>query len=213
MLISIVSLSYAQGNVIIPQPLKMVMSEGNAGFSINKNTSIITDNEFLSEAKILATYLKKVTGFAITVKQKADKPSSEVLILLKRDKTLGMPEEGYVMDVSNMEIQIQASHPAGAYYGCISLIQAIEFNENSQGFTITSMHIEDQSRFPWRGLMLDCSRTFVSVDYLKKTIERMSFYKLNKLHLHLTDDQGWRLEIKKWPLLTSKGASFAPKLQ
>ncbi|TAM94034.1 MAG: beta-hexosaminidase, partial [Chitinophagaceae bacterium] len=102
----------------------------------------------------------------------------------------------------------RASHSAGAYYGCMSLLQATVHSSNSNRFVVPAMQIEDHPRFAWRGLMLDCSRTFLSIDFLKRMINRMSFYKLNTLHLHLTDDQGWRLQIKKYPLLTTKGAYF-----
>ena len=71
----------------------------------------------------------------------------------------------------------------------------------------------DQPRYSWRGLMLDCSRTFLPISYLRSTIDRMALYKLNVLHLHLTDDQGWRLEIKKYPELTTVGAHYAAALR
>lgn len=210
-LISLVHVSNGQKSAIIPEPLKMVVSKGEASFTFNKSISIITDHKYLSEAKILSDYLKKVTGFSIIVKEAKDQLPSGHTILLKDETKIKTPKEGYAMNVSGEGIQVKASDPAGIFFGCMSLLQAIDYSKKSNEFTIHAMYIEDQPRFGWRGLMLDCSRTFVSLDYLKKTIDRMSFYKLNTLHLHLTDDQGWRLEIKKYPLLTSKGAFFAAK--
>ena len=210
-LLCTVNISQAQDAVIIPKPLEILISKDNAVFVFNKKISIVTDREFLSDAKILAAYLKGITGFAISIKGKTDQYSSANVISLKRTINDSIPNEGYIMDVSDKKIEIQASHSAGVYYGCMSLLQAIENDKNLNKFTVAYMHIKDQPRFAWRGLMLDCSRTFISLDYLKKTVDRMSFYKLNILHLHLTDDQGWRLQIKKYPLLTRKGAFFAAK--
>ena len=204
-----VNISQAQNAAIIPKPLEMLISKDNAVFVFNNKINIVTDREFLSDAKILAAYLKEITGFPILIKEKTDQYSSAPVILLKRIMKDSILNEGYIMEVSDKRIEILASHSAGVYYGCMSLLLAIENDKNLNRFSIASMHIKDQPRFAWRGLMLDCSRTFMSLDYLKKTVDRMSFYKLNILHLHLTDDQGWRLQIKKYPLLTSKGAFFA----
>ena len=96
-------------------------------------------------------------------------------------------------------VTLRAASPAGAFYGGQTLRQLLDARQ------IPCVHISDRPRFAWRGLMLDCSRTFQSLDYLHRTVDRMACYKLNVLHLHLTDDQGWRLEIKQYPELPVRG--------
>jgi hexosaminidase len=112
---------------------------------------------------------------------------------------------GYHFEVTPTNVTITAADEANAFYARQTLRQMTVSNR------IPCVRVEDHPRFKWRGLMLDCSRTFQSVAYLHQTIDRMAIYKLNVLHLHLTDDQGWRLEIKKYPKLTQKGAFFSAK--
>ena len=113
--------------------------------------------------------------------------------------------EGYTLEVSRSGIVITAADEGNAFYARQTLSQLISSNR------VPCVRIVDKSRFAWRGLMLDCSRTFQSLDYLHQTIDRLAAYKMNVLHLHLTDDQGWRIEIKKHPELTQKGARFSAK--
>ena len=109
-------------------------------------------------------------------------------------------------------INIAAAAPAGLFYGGQTLRQLLAAADVAQskeaGATcqVPCCHIEDQPRFPWRGLLLDESRHFFGKEFVKQTIDRLAAYKLNTLHWHLTDDQGWRIEIKKYPLLTGIGA-------
>ncbi|MCF6285730.1 MAG: beta-N-acetylhexosaminidase, partial [Candidatus Hydrogenedentes bacterium] len=131
----------------------------------------------------------------------------DAIVLRMMPSSLG--DEGYTLDVTEQGIQIQAPTPAGLLYGVQTLGQLLQPTVSPHG--IPCVRIKDQPRFQWRGLMLDCSRTFQSLDYLRKTIDRMAMYKMNVLHLHLTDDQGWRLEIKRYPELTRKGARFPEK--
>jgi len=192
---------------IIPKPSGSIVLKEGATFSIDGGTSVAADPAFISDAQILAGYLKKVFGVTVPVKQTGNIHSSNAGILLKHVPKTDVSAEGYILDVSEQQIQILASSSSGAFYGCMSLVQSV-IDKGAGGIAIPGIRIQDQPRFRWRGLMLDCSRTFLSVEYLKKIIDRMSFYKMNSLHLHLTDDQGWRLEIKKYPLLTGKGAFF-----
>jgi hexosaminidase len=118
---------------------------------------------------------------------------------------LKLGPEGYALEVSRSGISIVAGDEAGVFYARQTLRQLTTRNR------VPLVRIVDSPRFAWRGLMLDCSRTFQSLDYLRKTVDRMAAYKMNVLHLHLTDDQGWRIEIKKYPELTRKGARFSAK--
>jgi len=116
----------------------------------------------------------------------------------------GLPVEAYEIEITTNGVAVRSSSGAGAFYAEQTLKQL-----RAADGSLPCVVIRDVPRFTWRGLMLDCSRTFQSVDYLHRTIDRMAVYKLNVLHLHLTDDQGWRLEMKKHPELTKKGAFYS----
>lgn len=125
-----------------------------------------------------------------------------------------MGEEGYKLNISPEKITLSAAQEAGILWG-IQTIRQLLPEQIFRNATIKNvlwnmpcLKIEDKPRFPWRDLMVDCSRTFVAKEQLKKYIEQLSLYKMNILHLHLTDDQGWRMEIKKYPELTSVCAKF-----
>lgn len=119
------------------------------------------------------------------------------------DRSFG-PEE-YRLVITRKRVELIASEPGGLFYGVQTLRQLVD---GSDGKTLPCLEIQDRPRFAWRGLMQDCSRTFLPIDYLKKYIDVLSHYKLNVLHLHLTDDQGWRVEIRKHPELTEIGGKF-----
>lgn len=194
---------YTQHN-IIPYPSHAAYLQ-EALFVLDRPVLILSDKAFLTEANLIASLIAERYRIEVRV---GDKPieGHAVVSIIKSDDLI---KEQYQIRVNEKECVILASEGSGAFYGGITLAQMIRFDEVKRNHLIPSVRIEDQPRFSWRGLMLDCSRTFIPVDYIKKTIDRMAFYKLNVLHLHLTDDQGWRLEIKKRLHLTAKGASFA----
>lgn len=116
-------------------------------------------------------------------------------------------EEGYSLTIAN-DIQISAQTDAGLFYGVQTLKQLFPAAAQTS-YELPQLEIKDVPRYAWRGSMIDVARHFFSLEYLKKHIERMASFKLNKLHLHLSDDQGWRMEIKKYPKLTSVGGTTA----
>lgn len=195
--------SYSQ-HAIVPQPLRAAFFQ-DSPFVLSHNVIIVSDTEFLTEANIIASLISDRFNRRVKVGQKPLDDHSAIFI----KKTDDNIKEAYLLSVKEEECIISAADGAGALYGGITLSQMIEFDKEKRSLIIKSAKIEDKPRFGWRGLMLDCSRTFLPVEYLKKTIDRMAFYKLNVLHLHLTDDQGWRLEIKKRLNLTSEGAFFS----
>ncbi|HTE24220.1 beta-N-acetylhexosaminidase [Flavitalea sp.] len=208
---SIFNISLAMGqDVIIPRPASMTLNPGN-DFVIQAQTQIIADEGFSTEAELLAGYLKAATGLTIRVRKKPDSKRPNANITLRKDAASGnLQPEAYTLSVNANQVIITAGDAAGIYYGGVSFVQLLTPLDTAKKlFNVRPVIIQDKPRFSWRGIMLDCSRTFLSIDYLKRNIDRMSFYKLNTLHLHLTDDQGWRLEIKKRPLLQTKGATFA----
>ncbi len=132
--------------------------------------------------------------------------------------TAGAPmgAEGYRLLVSPDDIRIEAHTPVGALWAARTLVQLLperfeRHPRSASSWSVPCVEIADQPAFAWRGLMLDCSRTFLSLDYLRRTIDTLSKYKMNTLHLHLTDDQGWRFESRKWPRLTETGARWEPE--
>ena len=190
---------------IIPAPLKMVKGEGN--FVVKKGLTIVTADGNDFSANYLQDKLEEVFNFPITLTRQQ---KTECSIAFVTDK--GLPQEGYRLDVTNTGITIASADEAGKYYGVQTLLQLFPAEVYSgshlrlKEYPIDVLSIEDSPRFSYRGFMLDVSRTFFELDYLRSYIDWMSHHKLNRLHLHLTDDNGWRIEIKKYPELTRKGA-------
>ena len=141
------------------------------------------------------------------------------VIELKLDAQLSsLGNEGYKINSTPKKMQITAYKTAGIFYGIQTLRQLLpeeidggQVVDRESFWNIPCVSVTDKPRFKWRGLMLDCSRTFWNKEYIKKTIRLLALYKMNVLHLHLTDDQGWRIEIEKYPELTRKGAQFPEK--
>ncbi|MEG1616914.1 MAG: beta-N-acetylhexosaminidase [Bacteroidales bacterium] len=193
---------------IIPKPLHM--QEQNGSFVLGKKISISADERFEESANLLASIIRQSTGFKCPVTSN-DKQSAISLVFDSSFNSLG--EEGYALEVTPQQIIIRASNAKGAFYGTQSLRQllpaAIENTKRVKGVSweIPCVKIKDKPRFGWRGYMKDVSRTFYGVDVIKKYLDVMALYKMNVFHWHLTDDQGWRIEIKKYPELTSDVAT------
>jgi hexosaminidase len=194
---------------IIPQPA--VMREGTGTFTIDANTAIVVgsnDPEVMKVAAMLNVELKKAAGFSLNIENAPRKKS--IQFLLSPEEPLG--NEGYRLAVTTEDISIFAPKPAGLFYGLQTLLQLMPKEIESKevvkniSWTVPAVNITDRPRFGWRGLMLDVSRHFFTVDEVKAFIDDMARYKYNLMHFHLTDDQGWRLEIKSLPKLTEVGA-------
>jgi hexosaminidase len=195
LLMSFILSSQAPFINIIPKPVNLITKKNS--FIYDKNTVILYDSNIPGIVPIADII---VNQFNIT---KVNIPSRKNYISLSIDKKIVNPE-GYKMDVNRNFIRITANTPAGLFYGTQSLIQLVNFNSREN--KIPSLEISDSPAFPYRGMHLDVSRHFAPVDFVKKYIDLMSKYKFNKFHWHLTDDQGWRIEIKKYPRLTEVGA-------
>ena len=180
--------------------------------SVDSVLYIVYDSKLVAEANLLSQNIKKVTGIEAKFSHNPPKTSGINTIYLKLDKNTSSDVESYQLQINNKGVVITASDAAGIFYGGVTLQQLLNRpTKDKQQWQLPFVEIRDKPRFGWRGLMLDCSRTFIALEYLKKTIDRMAFYKMNTLQLHLVDDQGWRLEIKKYPLLTKQGAYFGKK--
>ena len=155
------------------------------------------------DARWLRDLVLKARGLKL-----AAAPTAQAAIRFERipaDPALG--PEGYRLDVFPGGVRIQAATDAGLFYGAASLLQLLTPEDGGQGaVTLAAVHIEDHPRFPWRGLLLDSARHVQSVAFIEALLDQMARYKLNTFHWHLTDDQGWRIEIKRYPRLTGVGA-------
>jgi len=191
---------------IIPKPVSLVLNEGV--FEFNKNTVFVVNNEAQHEiAAALTKKLKAAAGLDIQIVKTAVKTN---FITFLQDDSLA--SEGYTLNANAGKVSISAKTNAGFIYGLETIRQLLPVTIESstqvagEAWVIPAVDIKDEPRFKWRGLMLDLSRHFFDKDYLKKTIDGLAMHKMNVLHLHLVDDQGWRIEIKKYPKLTEIGA-------
>lgn len=185
---------------VIPVPLKM--EKGTGSFLLSEKTRLYTNLQG-GEAKLWEKYLK---ALPVQLKEARKKDRKQMLFLLITPKTTQLPSpESYTLSVTSQRIEIRATSGAGLFYGMQTLLQLMQ-PVGTGSYSVPSVEIEDTPRFAYRGLMLDVSRHFSTKEFIKKQIDALAYYKINRLHLHLTDAAGWRLEIKKYPLLTDFAA-------
>ncbi len=195
---------------LIPKPMHLERRSGTFRFSVD--TRLYTCPEGREAARFLAGEIRRWRHIPLAPEPSKKGSFQEGAIDLELSPSAApLGPEGYILEVDPGALRIRASHPKGLFYGAVTLLQLLLTSKPASPPSLPCLSITDRPRFRWRGLMLDCSRTFQSPGYIRKTIDRMAFYKMNVLHLHLTDDQGWRLEIKKYPGLTAKGAFFPKK--
>ncbi|MEO9022135.1 MAG: family 20 glycosylhydrolase [Ginsengibacter sp.] len=187
---------------IIPEPVSLSVQGGH--FTIDKNTSVIfnaKENDLRHAATFFNAFIKNVAGEILPLNAKKQK---SIVLEIKRTATIG--NEGYLLNVSPTSIKIIANTKTGIVYGMQSLFQTLPQIRTNAVLEVPCMKILDYPRFKWRGMHLDVCRHFFGPDLVKEYIDLLSAYKFNTFHWHLTDDQGWRIEIKKYPKLTSVGA-------
>jgi len=185
---------------VIPVPLKM--EQGTGSFLLSEKTKLYTNLQG-GEAELWENYLK---ALPVQLKEARMKDRKQMLFLLITPKTPQLPSpESYTLSVTSQRIEIRATSGAGLFYGMQTLLQLMQ-PASTGSYSVPSVEIEDTPRFAYRGLMLDVSRHFSTKEFIKKQIDALAYYKINRLHLHLTDAAGWRLEIKKYPLLTDFAA-------
>ncbi|MGY0406960.1 MAG: family 20 glycosylhydrolase [Polaribacter sp.] len=189
---------------IVPKPSKTVLGEGSFLFS-NTTTIFIAEKNQKIAAKFLIDLFKKAAGYELVTVKNKDKAN----VIFSKDSSL--KPEAYTLKVTPKQIIINANDAAGYFYGVQTIRQllpaSIETTNNSEEkWLVPSITINDKPRFSWRGMHMDFSRHYFGIDEVKDFLDYMALYKLNTYHMHLTDDQGWRIEIKKYPLLTEKGA-------
>ena len=192
-------------------PRPKVMTAGEGELVLPRTFSISAEglsDEMKAEADKFAKALNTATGIEVTVSEQAAGS------LMKASLNTDLPEEGYTLTVTAEGAELAASTPTGLYYAFQTIKKVLPANvmagvndPNVSTYALPVMSITDEPRFEYRGFMLDVARHFFSVDEVKRMLEVMSYYKMNSFHWHLTDDQGWRVEIKKYPKLTTIGAT------
>ena len=194
---------------VIPQPL--TVTPGSGFFSVGQGTKIFIDAqnpELKRNASILSSHIKSLNGFSVPIKTGSKATSNSITLTLKNaPDSLG--NEGYLL-ISNPEgVTISANTAQGIFYGMQTLYQLMPVNPaamDKTGISIPEVTIADKPRYGWRGMMLDVGRHFYPVEFVKQFIDYLAMHKMNSFHWHLTEDQGWRIEIKKYPELTKTGA-------
>jgi len=196
---------------IIPEPVSVNITSGK--FRLTENTIIFTNQKLLKLSEYLKNLLLPPTGYDLTIKEVKETIDNDNIINLKLiDNKNRLGSEVYIIEVSSQYINISASNPAGIFYGIQTLRQLlpVELESNSIvrniDWEIPCLKIEDYPRFSWRGYMLDEARHFHGKVVVKQMLDLMALLKLNIFHWHLSDDQGWRIEIKKYPKLTEIGS-------
>jgi hexosaminidase len=184
---------------LIPYPKTIEINKGN--FVLNKETIIQADGN-MPEAQYLKQAILQQTGLDLKILQAVGKPNK---IALSHSDAHKANDEGYGLMVSNKNIAIYAETPQGFFYGIQTLLQLIP-SEKKDKIDVPCLLLSDEPKYSWRGMHLDCARHFFPVSFVKKYIDYLAIYKFNTFHWHLTDDQGWRIEIKQYPKLTEIGA-------
>jgi len=185
---------------IIPIPNELTLEKGV--FILDKNVSLYADTKLAAIADFFNAYLKENVGYSLNLQSK---PATKA-ILFKLDETIEN-EEGYELMVDTSQISIKAKTAKGAFYAMQTFRQLLPPTIESDQIAIRNVNIKDAPRFVYRGMHLDVARHFFSVNFIKKYIDMMALLKMNTFHWHLTDDQGWRIEIKQYPEL-QKVAAF-----
>ena len=196
-----------KGNLdVIPQPQETVLARDTTPFIIDRSTTIVypaTNEKMHRTADFLATFIKEMTGTEVHV---SDKEKSSNAIILAVDSTMGHPE-GYKLQITPEKVLLTGGSEAGVFYGIQTIHKALPILKDGKvAAALPAGTVTDFPRFRYRGFMIDVGRHFFPVSYLKQMIDLMALHNINYFHWHLTEDQGWRIEIKKYPKLTEIGS-------
>lgn len=189
---------------LIPYPQKLELNKGS--FILSTQTQLISNDKglFTNEIAYFQSMITPLLGNSLTYQQGKNSIEFDYVDAFKNG-------EAYKLTITPDKVKVEASGATGVFYAIQTIRQLLPVQTETAtkingALLLPAMQVSDQPAFSWRGSMIDVSRHFFSIEYLKRHIDRMALYKMNKLHLHLTDDQGWRIEIKKYPELTQNGA-------
>ncbi|MBE7173225.1 MAG: beta-N-acetylhexosaminidase [Williamsia sp.] len=199
---------------IFPKPVETTMPQTAGTLVINSKTLISADAALKNSGQFFSDYLKKYYGFGVSMGKKT---GSAPAIDISVDKSKVTHTDGYTLLIDKGGVHISGNSPAGAFYGIQSLIQLLPVPDSASlasgrkpaadaGVSVPYISINDYPRFAYRGMHLDVGRHFFTIPEVKKYIDYIALHKMNRFHWHLTEDQGWRIEIKKYPKLTQVGA-------
>jgi hexosaminidase len=199
------TICFGQSNLpIIPLPQKMEYHSGN--FVLSSKTVIQSKNTSSFEALYLKENIKNQTGLELQILAQAPKAVSKINLVFDVEGPVESNlKEIYKLMVTNQSVTIKAEYNQGIFYGIQTFLQLIP-SKNKAEIKIPCLEINDQPKFNWRGMHLDVCRHYFPITFIKKYIDYLAHYKMNTFHWHLTEDQGWRIEIKKYPKLTEIGA-------
>jgi hexosaminidase len=192
-----------QLQLIVPKPRSVTLEDGH--FEINSGTSVSYEPGLQSEATLLAAFLSEILDSPVATNESSSPRGNSIHLQNREVATAG----SYNLQISETDGVIISGDMSGAFYGSQSLkalIPVDRLGQKNESIRVRSVRIEDSPAFPYRGMHLDVARNFHSVESVKRLLDAMAFYKLNKLHLHLTEDEGWRIEIEELPELTRVGA-------
>ena len=187
---------------VVPLPQEVTVTEGSA-FVLNAGVKIYYpagNSEMAANAGFLAQYVKELTGFELAATEGTGKG-----IVLALDSSIDNPE-GYRMQVDGSQITITGATPAGVFYGIQTLRKSIPANAEGANVSLPAATINDAPRYGYRGMMLDVGRHYITPDSVKQFIDMLALHNMNRMHWHLSEDQGWRIEIKQYPELTQIGS-------
>ncbi len=199
----IATVGFAQKQLpLIPQPKSLIQKEGS--FVLNSGTLILIGNsESDNEIRLFNEFLKTNYGFELITTNNSKSPLNTIQIQIENPNDV--KNGAYELNISTTQIQIHAQSNLGLFYAFQTLQQLLPVAKKEE-LKIQALEIKDEPKYAWRGMHLDVCRHFFPKEFIKKYIDYLAMYKMNTFHWHLTDDQGWRIEIKKYPKLTEVGA-------
>jgi hexosaminidase len=195
---------------VIPRPVSVEVRDGL--FRFTTETLVIARDDAKAEATKLIGYIAPAMGYRLNLVEDSQRVQNIVRLEIESPPRARLGEEGYELEVTAQSVTIRAARPAGLFYGIQTLRQLLPppiFNKEkieTIKWSVPCVHIIDHPRFQWRGLLIDPARHFIATQDVERFIDAMAQHKFNRLQIHLTDDQGWRIEIKKYPQLTQIGA-------
>ena len=192
---------------VIPAP-QMVNSAGQDSFHLKENTTIVYpkgDELLKRNAEFLSEYIGQATGKALAIRTYTKERKANNTIILALDPTI-KNKEGYIRTTTSKGIRISGQTANGVFYGIQTLRKAIPATVQKAEISLPAEEIKDEPRFSYRGMHLDVCRHFYPVEFVKRYIDLLALHNMNTFHWHLTEDQGWRIEIKKYPELTEIGS-------
>ena len=204
-LLLFISVAYTTNAQLIPAPENLKMEEGH--FILDATTGIfIKDTDKAESSKLTKYIIDRIAEETSVIVSNKKQSKKNISLVLLRQPNENLGKEGYLLNISTSEIKITANSYAGLFYGTQSLLQYIIANNTQTPILIPCLSITDKPNVAWRGMVMDVSRHFYNVKAVKELLDLMAFYKLNIFHWHLADNEGWRIEIKKYPKLTEVGA-------